>query len=294
VKTNLAAKVVITHQASGGSEKRSHRLGVTTEQAGEEGELIESQPDAEAESESYKDENLSTQQSSIMAGGTSNIEVDEDELLDYEDEDEPLQNELSEMATLEENVEKRASKLLEEQAIKLPTLDNSKEDNAAICSSKSSEESDEIDWDKEYKNMWGNSEKEFTLVKGKNHARGGLRRSSRNLDNTEKVQDKAEALKRKKNEISGTPSFNILNSVDPCILESVASFTNINLGKNKEVVATSISSIQALEIARAALLDAKQRVSEQNQANNIEGEHENLNDKSEHKDDKSQSKDTII
>jgi hypothetical protein len=53
------------------------------------------------------------------------------------------------MATLEENVEKRASKLLEEQAIKLPTLDNSKEDNAAICSSKSSEESDEIDWDKE-------------------------------------------------------------------------------------------------------------------------------------------------
>jgi hypothetical protein len=78
VKTNLAAKVVITHQASGGSEKRSHRLGVTTEQAGEEGELIESQPDAEAESESYKDENLSTQQSSIMAGGTSNMEVDED------------------------------------------------------------------------------------------------------------------------------------------------------------------------------------------------------------------------
>jgi hypothetical protein len=46
-----------------------------------------------------------------------------------------------------------------------------------------------------------------------------------------KIQEKAEANKKKYNEISGKNfSFSILNSVDPHVLESIAIASNINLG----------------------------------------------------------------
>jgi hypothetical protein len=63
-----------------------------------------------------------------------------------------------------------------------------------------------------------------------------------------KIQEKAEASKKKYNEISSKSSyFSILNSVDPQILKSIALVSNINLGNDDSEVATSISMIQANE-----------------------------------------------
>jgi hypothetical protein len=75
-----------------------------------------------------------------------------------------------------------------------------------------------------------------------------VRRSARNMGGTMKIQEKAEASKKKYNEISSKSSyFSILNSVDPQILKSIALVSNINLGNDDSEVATSISMIQANE-----------------------------------------------
>jgi hypothetical protein len=49
----------------------------------------------------------------------------------------------------------------------------------------------------------------------------------RGISKIGKIQDKAEAIKKKNNEISGsTSSFAILNSVNPALLEHIASASN--------------------------------------------------------------------
>jgi hypothetical protein len=54
--------------------------------------------------------------------------------------------------------------------------------------------------------LWSDEEGDFTLVEGKTAQKGELRRSCRNLGNNMKIQEKAEASKKKFNEISGKPS----------------------------------------------------------------------------------------
>jgi hypothetical protein len=88
-----------------------------------------------------------------------------------------------------------------------------------------------------------------------------LRRSTRNRADGTKIQEKAEAAKKKNNEIPGTlSSFAVLNSVEPVSLENVASASNIVLGKRAVEISKTISTIQAKEIAKATLLEAKQRI----------------------------------
>jgi hypothetical protein len=83
----------------------------------------------------------------------------------------------------------------------------------------------------------------------------------------EKIQDKAEASKKKHNEFTGKTSsyFSILNSVDPNVLESIAVVSNINLGENEARITANISSIRAIKRARTALIDAKKKVADQAQ-----------------------------
>jgi hypothetical protein len=88
-----------------------------------------------------------------------------------------------------------------------------------------------------------------------------LRRSTRNRADGTKIQEKAEAVKKKNNEISGTlSSFTVLNSVEPVSLENVALASNIVLGKRAVEISKTISTIQAKEIAKATLLEAKHRI----------------------------------
>jgi hypothetical protein len=84
-----------------------------------------------------------------------------------------------------------------------------------------------------------------------------VRRSARLTGGALKIQEKAEASKKKQTEIPGKPSsFSILNSVDPH-LRSITLVSNINLGDDDSEVANSISLIHANENARVALLTAK-------------------------------------
>jgi hypothetical protein len=79
--------------------------------------------------------------------------------------------------------------------------------------------------------------------------------------------------KKKSNEISGTlSSFAIVNSVTHTMLENLASAGNINLGNSKDDISTTISTIQANELAKAALVAAKQKLDEQHHKEKIEGE----------------------
>jgi hypothetical protein len=88
-----------------------------------------------------------------------------------------------------------------------------------------------------------------------------------------KIQEKAEASKKKYNEISGKPSsFSILNSVDPQVLRSIAIASNISLGEDDAEVANSTSLIQANENARVALLTAKKRIMEKSQKEKLESD----------------------
>jgi hypothetical protein len=88
-----------------------------------------------------------------------------------------------------------------------------------------------------------------------------LRRSTRNRADGTKIQEKAEAVKKKNNEIPGTlSSFVVLNSIEPVSLENVATASNIVLGKRTDEISKTISTIQAKEIAKATLLEAKQKI----------------------------------
>jgi hypothetical protein len=77
-----------------------------------------------------------------------------------------------------------------------------------------------------------------------------LRRSARNKSDGSKIQEKAEAAKKENNEISGTlSSFVVFNSIDPFLLENVATDSDIVLGKHANEISKTISTIQANEIA---------------------------------------------
>jgi hypothetical protein len=63
------------------------------------------------------------------------------------------------------------------------------------------------------------------------------------------------------NEISGAlSSFAVLNSIDPFLLENIATASNIVLGKHADEISKTISTIQANEIAKATMLEAKQKI----------------------------------
>jgi hypothetical protein len=164
------------------------------EYVAEEGELIDSGSGAMAEGEQCLDK--CTQQSSVFDNNVTDMDTEGEELLDYEEE--PISTEITEMANLEKTIEVRAAKLIKEQAINIPPLDSETHTNAGQTSSGTKEDSDEIDWDKVGSNLWSDEEGDFTLVERKNAQRGVLRRSSRNLGNNMKIQEKAEASKKKK------------------------------------------------------------------------------------------------
>jgi hypothetical protein len=76
--------------------------------------------------------------------------------------------------------------------------------------------------------------------------------------------EKAEAAKKKNNEQTGNlPSFSILNTVDNNHQENLASDSSIKLGDIAEKIASTISTLQANEIAKASILSAKRKMAEQ-------------------------------
>jgi hypothetical protein len=122
-------------------------------------------------------------------------------------------------------------------------------------------------------NLWSDEEKEATPKKIEEKAEMEVRRSARITGGALKIQERAEASKKKLNEISGkSSSFSILNSVDPQVLRSIASVSNINLGDDDLGVANSISLIQASENARVALFTAKKKIVEASQKKRMECE----------------------
>jgi hypothetical protein len=249
--------------------------GVMDEQNHEEGELIDSNPELGLEKgcsqEGEKDLNL-TQQSYVEGDAAVDMEMEGEELVDYEEE--PMNTEKFEMANLERNIEERAKRLLDNQAIKIPVAeDTSDNGNQNSASNKSGEDTDEIDWDKVGSNLWSDEEKEATpkMIEGK--AEMEVRRSARFTGGALKIQERAEASKKRQNEISGkSSSFSILSSVDPQVLRSITLVSNINLGDDDLGVANSISLIQANENARVALFAAKKKIVEASQKKGMESE----------------------
>jgi hypothetical protein len=76
--------------------------------------------------------------------------------------------------------------------------------------------------------------------------------------------EKAKAAKKKNNELAGNLSyFAILNTVDTSHLEKLAKDSNIKLGDTSEKIASTISSLQANEIAKASILSARRKMAEQ-------------------------------
>jgi hypothetical protein len=111
-----------------------------------------------------------------------------------------------------------------------------------------------------------------TIPKDKKSGLVTLRRSERNKSEVGKIQDKAEAIKKENNEISGsTSSFAILNSVNPALFEQIASASNINLGNAPEKITSNIATIQAKELAKATLMETKKRLAEQAEQKEKEG-----------------------
>jgi hypothetical protein len=248
--------------------------GVMGEQNHEEGELIDSNPELGLEKGCSQEEekNLNLQQSYVEGDTAVDMETEGEELVDYEEE--PMNTEKFEMANLERNIEERAKRLLDNQAIKIPLAeDTSDNDNQNSASNKSGEDTDEIYWDKVGSNLWSDEEKEATPKKVEGKAEMEVRRSARITGGTLKIQERAEASKRKQNEISGkSSSFSILSSVDPQVLRSIALVSNINLGDDDLGVANSISLIQANENARVALFTTKKKIVEASQKKRMESE----------------------
>jgi hypothetical protein len=224
------------------------------------------------------------------------MEAGEEELVDY-DED-PMVAEKLEMAAIEKRVESRALKLLENEAINIQTDDleagkgdgNNKreaknlkegaknyvekgmEGKENTINTNSTEDDDEIDWDQVQDALDTNEVVDLTKVKKKKSQQTVLRRSDRTKNDCERIQDKAEEVKRKTNELTGkTSTFTVLSSIDACTLEKLAIASNIKLGNTVEQVSTSISTIQAKELAKAALHAAKKRAEEQKEQTQLEG-----------------------
>jgi hypothetical protein len=242
----------------------------------------------------HETEVIQSQLSSTSANKT--VEAAEEELVDY-DED-PLVAEKLEMAALEKKVEGRARKLLEKAAVNIQS-DSGVEGNAQeeiatrvtentstrgkglfegdgvgkdTITTNSTDDDEEIDWDKIQNALDADETVDLTTVKKKKSESMPLRRSERTKCDNYKIQDKAEMAKKKMNEISVKPLLcSVLNSVQPAVLEKLASASNIKLGDTAEKISASISTIQAKELATAALMAAKKRVAEQKQDSAIEG-----------------------
>jgi hypothetical protein len=206
---------------------------------------------------------------SSIGGDVIEDGVGEEELLDYEEEPSVLAQ--IQMADLERKVEERATKLIEDKRVSLTGVSVEGTQDSKISnndsSNKSGEDSDEMDWESALDAFGSYKDKEFEQAIEKLTSIEGVRRSTRTKSNSGKVQDMAEAIKKKKNDISGnTP----VNSAHSSQLVSVAAACNISLGNSPSNIASVISSFQANELARAALQAAKKRVTNQTNADKIE------------------------
>jgi hypothetical protein len=201
--------------------------------------------------------------------------ISDEELIDY-DED-PLVAEKLEMREVEKRVEVRATKLLNDSAINIKgseeEVKGKEEESGEVLLSGSTDDDEEIDWDKLNKSFGTNEGIALTAEALKKREAAELRRSARKKSGCGNIQDKVEAAKKKNNEISGTlSSFAIFNSVTQTMLENLASTSNINLGNSKDSISATISTIEANELAKAALVAAKQKLDEQQQEEKVEGD----------------------
>jgi hypothetical protein len=131
-------------------------------------------------------------------------------------------------------------------------------------SSENTSEEEEIDWDGVQVALDANKETDPKTFTRQKCGEANLRGSARIPNDNSKVLDKAKAVKKKHNEIPGTlSSFAVLNSVSPSALENLAATSSIRLGASSEGIAVVIDTMQAKELAKATLLAAKVRVSEQ-------------------------------
>jgi hypothetical protein len=212
-------------------------------------------------------ENLQKNDTGVLEEGSR--EISEEEQLDYEDD--PISTEKAEMEELENKVEMRANKLLETAAINISTEDSGMEGEKSKglegkeskSSSATTDDDDEIDWDHIQESLDNNLEVDVHLVK-KNKETIELRRSARHKGDMGSMLEKAEAAKKKSNELAGNLSyFAILNTVDNSHLEKLAKDSNIKLGDTSEKIASTISSLQANEIAKASILSARRKMAEQ-------------------------------
>jgi hypothetical protein len=207
-----------------------------------------------------QEEEIHTQQS-VAALNTEEGGAVEEQLLDY-DED-PLVAEKLAMVELEKKVELRANKLVKESAITIRNEKRVSEEKTGDSSENTLEE-EEIDWDGVQVALDANKEIDPMTFTRKKCGEANLHRSARIPNDNSKVLDKAEAVKKKHNEIPGTlSSFVVLNSVSPSALENLAVASNIILGASPEEIAVVIDTMQAKELAKATLLAAKVRVMEQ-------------------------------
>jgi hypothetical protein len=160
-----------------------------------------------------------------------------EELIDY-DED-PMVAEKLEMQEVEKRVEVREAKLLNESAINIQGGEEEvmkKEDSGEVLTLGSTDEDEEIDWDKLNKSFGTNEGIALTTEALKKKEAAELRRSARNKSGECKIQGKAVAAKKKNNEISSKlSSFAIFNSVSHTMLENLASGSNINLGNPRMI-----------------------------------------------------------
>jgi hypothetical protein len=197
----------------------------------------------------------------------------EEELLDY-DED-PLVAEKLAMAEIEKRVEQRATKLINDAAINIHSEKGAAGEKVGSGSNNTSEgtEGEEIDWDKIQVALDSNKEIDPEEVTKKKSGGEKLRRSIRHANDNCKIQDKAEAAKKKQNELPGNlSSFVVFNSVSTSTLENLATVSNIKLGSSSDEIATVLDSIQAKELAKATLLATKIRVAEQEKRGKVESE----------------------
>jgi hypothetical protein len=143
--------------------------------------------------------------------------------------------------------------------------------------SATTEDDDEIDWDQIQNSLDNNLEVDILSVKkartqppcvGVQGTRGTKCTSRK----------KAEAAKKKSNKLTGTlPSLIVLNSIDNNHLIKLAKASNINLGDTAERIASSLSTLQANERAKATILAAKKKMAEQADNKELECDHANIN-----------------
>jgi hypothetical protein len=242
----------------------------------------ESQAVAEEEEEAMQvEKGTFTKQVQRCAFGTSGGEVgelSEEEQLDYEDD--PMSYEKAEMEAVEKRVEIRANKLMETAAININMegVETEGEEIKGVegkevgSMSATTEDDEEIDWDQVQDRLDKNMEVDIMAVKKRKEATA-LRRSERNKGEKTNIQEKAEAAKKKSNELTGTSAaLTVLNSIDNDHFLKLAKASNINMGDTVEKIAASLSTIQANERAQATIQAAKKKMAEQAVSKELESD----------------------